>query len=211
MYCFKRKWPNRWQTALQDSFQRPHFGVCQQAIAPYFPAQMLLYRKKKNKKQKIQPQKCVDRCKQHQKAVVCVTFFSPAVYLAVSLFFRVLSWTRNLFGCVSVCARLGFLCLHLALAWRGREDWSERRWLMSAGQWAHGPVASDCHHGPVLARLWHAHAQSPVSTSHPPSFLNNISLFVCLLRIYMWDLCTGNALEPMRHSFLKLPDQLLLV
>ena len=49
MYCFKRKWPNRWQTALQDSFQRPHFGVCQQAIAPYFPAQMLLYRKKKKK------------------------------------------------------------------------------------------------------------------------------------------------------------------
>lgn len=118
----------------------------------------------------IVKKKCVDRCKQHQKAVVCVTFFSPAVYLAVSLFFRVLSWTRNLFGCVSVCARLGFLCLHLALAWRGREDWSERRWLKSAGQWAHGPVASDCHHGPVLARLWHARAQSPVSTSHPPFF-----------------------------------------
>lgn len=27
---------------------------------------------------------------------------------------------------------------------RGREVWSERRWLMSAGQWAHASVASDC-------------------------------------------------------------------
>lgn len=50
-------------------------------------------------------------------------------------------------GSVWMCAlALVFLCLRLALAWRGREDWSERSGLMSAGHWAHGSVASDCHH-----------------------------------------------------------------
>lgn len=79
-------------------------------------------------------------------------------------------------GCVWMCVLvLVFLCLRLALAWRGREDWSERSGLMSAGHWAHGSVASDCHHRSALAPLWHAPAPPPaclpIPTAPPPHHL----------------------------------------
>lgn len=45
----------------------------------------------------------------------------------------------------------------------------------------------------------------------PPSFLNNISLFVCLLRVYMWICVLVMLWNQCITHFLKLPDQLLLV
>lgn len=111
--------------------------------------------------------------------------------------------------CLDVCARLGFfLCLRLALAWRGREDWSEQSGLMSAGHWAHGSVASDCHHWSALAPLWHAHrsASCPSPNPHctsptlsPPllpflsrprrAFLFNADLFFYVMLPDQFDAC----------------------
>lgn len=45
----------------------------------------------------------------------------------------------------------------------------------------------------------------------PPSFLNNISLFVCLLHVYMWICVLVMLWNQCITHFLKLPDQLLLV
>lgn len=104
-----------------------------------------------------------------------------------------------------VCECLGLLCLHLALAWRGRKDWSERSGLMLAGQWAHGPVASYCHHRMALARFWHTLLFSLLPVSHPPLQTLSSSHFVDRLCVLICGMFSGNSLELICCSFSNIP------
>lgn len=126
-----------------------------------------------------------------------------------TLGFSALSWAQNLFGCMSVYAHPGCFCLHLALAWRGRELWSVKRWLMSAGQWAHSSVASDCYHkhpfGSALTCSVSCLCPIPLL-----SFRTQVSFCPCSARLEV-DLCRFyffilfyffcNTFQPIPHSF----------
>ena len=77
-----------------------------------------------------------------------------------------------------------------------------RRWLMSAGQWAHSPAASYHRHGPGLVPLRYTLTFTLTFTLSPrhPASLSACLAVVC---VFVYSVCVG--VNPL---ILKLPEQL---
>ena len=167
----------------------------QRVTAPYFLLKILLYSKKsrlRNLPKGLNSRRVLQFVGLHH---------DPGVYLIVSVFFRVLSRTQNLFGCVSVCACLGFPLFACGFGMKGpgglvgeaRADvswpvgtrFSRIRLPSQAGFWRN----SDALALTLLSLL-----PIPLLSLLTPASLSASS---CL---YV-DLCTGNALEAIRGSF----------
>lgn len=162
--------------------------------AQYFP-QMLQWQ--------IWSQKCVNRCKQHQNAVVGVRFLSLAQSCSFSCSFccfqGVVMNTKSVWMCVGV--RLPWFSLFASgLGMKGpgglvREERADVSWPV--GTWfSRIKLPSQAGFGSSLTRSRSVSCLSPIPLL---SLITQLSLSasVCL---YV-DLCPGNALEPIHRSF----------